>query len=627
MFVNNIKIMEKFIQRINYAHIVPFRNYCLLSEKKNIYGTTFNFDLDNLDDELDSFTVSDNVEDRKNKTLGRLYSLPKSKYKHKCFFTDTDTDSFMEKIDIPYPGKNIGLKDYYTDKSYQIKRHFPDPFSRISVYTYEKSITVTDEKIMLKFYRLTKHRDFNSKYFKRETVSTTLSFNLKNGNFTVGKKENKKSSQIFLRNYFGTTLNDFIYYFFSDIDTDRKIKKSIHEKLDKEFSIDKLISELNKTFGFKLNKNNIKDSFKENLINYFAEKRKIKLPNGDYTKYFTELYPTEKFLKKNNRKLISSVLDMLNFKSKLTIKLLHVYPNIDIISLYMLCNILGPNYSKYVGNLDDICFLSDDDESKISNIKIDILDYRCNFELSDIERENIILVINSMGKPFFDRRNIILLEDHLNMINRVREYEPDIYFKSKTEEDYKKNHRELSKIISTIKKGWSIEYVFAPTTINDVERPITLVIDNTSISDDLVEITPQTISVTFYPYILKREEEYIEEGLFMHHCVASYSNKDRSIIISLRTKDATDRVTCEYNGQDGKLIQSRHFCNGSPPADMEMAIEELTSKVQKYARLGMLHAVEKKKVPVRINGIDVKMERPTDSLYNTFNINYGIFGI
>ena len=92
----------------------------------------------------------------------------------------------------------------------------------------------------------------------------------------------------------------------------------------------------------------------------------------------------------------------------------------------------------------------------------------------------------------------------------------------------------------------------------------------------------------------------------MHHCVASYSDKDKSIIISIRTEDKSDRVTCEFDCQTGSLIQSRHFCNNQPPEDMAMAVIELTKKTKSHARLGLLNSISKQKVPIKINGVEVK---------------------
>ena len=68
-------------------------------------------------------------------------------------------------------------------------------------------------------------------------------------------------------------------------------------------------------------------------------------------------------------------------------------------------------------------------------------------------------------------------------------------------------------------------------------------------------------------------------------------------------------MTCEFDCQTGTLIQARHFCNKLPPADMELAIEELKNKTKYYSRMGMLHSKEKRKVPVKINGIEVTPEK------------------
>lgn len=160
-----------------------------------------------------------------------------------------------------------------------------------------------------------------------------------------------------------------------------------------------------------------------------------------------------------------------------------------------------------------------------------------------------------------------------------------------------------------IKKGWVIEYQFADEMVDEIQKPIK--------GYNLIEIgngimgTDMSDYIVMYPHILKREEEYDEEGSFMHHCVASYSNKDRSIIISLRTEDLGDRVTCEFDCQTGELIQARHFCNKRPSDIMLDAVEKLKPKVTKYARMGLLKSIEKRKVPFMVNGIEViKQEEP-----------------
>ena len=94
----------------------------------------------------------------------------------------------------------------------------------------------------------------------------------------------------------------------------------------------------------------------------------------------------------------------------------------------------------------------------------------------------------------------------------------------------------------------------------------------------------------------------------MHHCVATYADRDKSIIISIRYKDQNNRVTCEFNIQSGECIQHRHFCNGVPPKEFEYAIKVLKERVSKLAKFTTLNWVEKNKVPVKINGIEVNKE-------------------
>jgi hypothetical protein len=39
---------------------------------------------------------------------------------------------------------------------------------------------------------------------------------------------------------------------------------------------------------------------------------------------------------------------------------------------------------------------------------------------------------------------------------------------------------------------------------------------------------------------------------------------------------------------------------------MAMAVVELTKKTKSYARLGLLNSISKQKVPIKINGVEVK---------------------
>jgi hypothetical protein len=229
------------------------------------------------------------------------------------------------------------------------------------------------------------------------------------------------------------------------------------------------------------------------------------------------------------------------------------------------------------------------------------------FELLDVEKENLIKIVNSVdynSTEFFGERMIQLFEDHFNMIDKIKEYDTTCFMKSKTMTEFNEEHRELSKIISAIKKGWVIEYEYDIKTINDIENPIDAMLNVGTEEEPILS----NLKMKLYPHILKREEDYSEEGSFMHHCVASYSDKDKSIIVSLRSENQMDRVTCEYDIQTGRCLQERYFCNAQPPAEYVLALNYLKNKIEKQARFGTLNWKEKRKVPVKINGVPISLE-------------------
>jgi hypothetical protein len=623
---DKVKKMETILsQRYNYAIITPYKNYSKLTDKKNNMGNTFNFDLDDLkiedDDDIFGHAVSEKGVKRKKNTKGMIYSLPKAKYKRFAYFTLNDL-SFSENFSIQYCSEKKNI--FTTEKDYQILRHYGNPFSRVELYTSERTIKKDDTKVSIRIYENFKYRGFNSKYYKKNTLSLGMTIDLKNGNITFSKTnkvKRSKSSSVF-RNTFSQLKTEFSYYLFDShfSDFEKKIDdENLRNKISNNFKITEFVSVIYDTLGIdKTNKVlDSRNDFIDTIIKYFTEKKKIKIPNGEINYFITDLYPTEKFLKKNDRKLISSVLDSLGLKSKFSIKILHEFPSLNLYAYGVLSKIFGTEYHKYFGNLNRGHFIKSKNDVTYP-IKYSLNTFILPYELTSIEKDNLISLMNNSIDSYFKSEKIIVLLDHLNMIKDLQEYDPTIIFKSKTPEEFRRYHSEISALTTKLKKGWVVEYIFSDKMVKEVEEPITFVVENNWVTHDEINVKPVPIKLTFYPFILKREEEYEEEGKFMHHCVATYAKKDKSIIISVRTDDGSDRVTCEYNCQDGRLIQARHFCNASPPADIAVSVEKLTEKVKKYARLGMLHAIEQKKVPLKINGIDVIKSVPTTPFEDIF---------
>ncbi len=565
------------IQRVKYAKINVYKNYCLIKDRRNPMDT------------LNGYTDHDVFGLNPKDIIINIHKRHKNK-KTKYFHSNENVGENLLLSAVKIGKEN----SFYTDKEKHITNHYGNPFSRIKIVIWEKSIKIQNNKVYIRFYTYTKERDVNSIYFKKLTNAKSFTFDLSTGNFTIGDvgktSRFRKNSFSELKSFSEGRIFNVQPY--NDIEH-QKILPFLGEFDDVEFS-----NKINRIFNFEDCEYSRKPyKFLENITKKFIEIKQIKVPN-DYVDLLYGLYPGQKFLNKNEKKLVASILDYLGIKSKITIKLLHKSANIEFLT--RVCYLFGNDFSKYVGSINEKIFLTQSKGHAISKQGlVSLKNHR--FYLTNVEKENLVKVLNSLVSNSEIKIEFFMgdVYDHFKMIDTIRDYDPTIYMKSKTIEDYNLEHRELSKMISAIRKGWVIEYIFNEKVVKDIEEPINVEIQ---INENRTE------NITFYPYILKREEEYIEEGDFMHHCVASYSDKDKSIIVSIRTEDSSDRITCEFDCQTGLCIQSRHFCNAEPPGDMVLALEKLKIKVKKYSSLGILHASEKRKVPLMINGMEITPE-------------------
>ena len=568
-------------QRKNTAGILLVKDYCRLDEKPNGHEIPH-----------DNYTTILDLLAKDDKTVYLELPIKRDKRRTKYFYGDVNSLSRLRLVSAASLAK-YPRNTFRTSDDRHIKKHYGNPFAAVKVTLHQRKIVKRGNKITITTYQNVKRRDLNNIYFKTTSGGCSVTFNLDTGNFTTVKFDKIKSSttKTFRTNSF-FHLEGVLYAIFENVfDKDQGFSEVENEEfLTKSLEYLGLDNTcINRKFILK------------SIIHRFVELKNIKVPN-EYAPLIQHYYPTEKFLKKNDRKLVSSILDMFNIKSKVTTKMLHEDVDMNLSTFVNLCYLLGSDYQKYIGNVSVSAFKHKNknfpERYSVLTIK-EKYDLYKNYELSKKDKENICHLANDVSHLGLDYGFFNLLEDHINMIKKLKDYYPDLQMRAKTNDEFHKEHSELSKLMSAIKKGWVIEYKFSDKMLEDVEKPVDLKID---LGDGTFG------EITFYPHVLKREEEYDEEGDFMHHCVATYSNKDKSIIISLRTKDWSDRVTCEFDTSSGRMVQARHFCNQKPPADMELAIEELKVKAIKWARLGMLNNLEKLRVPIKINGVEVKRD-------------------
>ena len=617
--------MEEILlyQRFSYAKITPYKNYSKIPrEIKPPSGVYKQVSYD----DLYGGTTTDYYDGEEGIGLAPMLDHVKKKNTRYFYWKDD-----LKNIPIiKYASKHKldgGMGVFYTTKDRHIKKYYNEPFSDILVVILERSIIRRGDKVTIKTNKYTKHRGFNCKYFITNKFSTSVTFDMIKGDFllvtSAGKgKDRKKLKPTFRKNSFNHLLNfikspDGPFRFLRNhMGKNNGLYKQLYYEFDDTEFNEALYSVFNKMITYPTDGVLFRDLFYDEVMRWFINTKKIKTPN-EYRDLILRYYPTEKYLKKNDRKLIASILDIFQIKSKITIKLLHEKPNIDLKSLIKLCYLFGNQYQKYIGSISVDMFgvmstINDMPSSSLKMMEMTCGDYKNHgYDINDTEKENLLKVL--LSEPERERGNTVnenfigLIVDHFRMLNRIREYDPNIRMRANSKTKFHTEHMELSKIMTQIKKGWVIQYFYPEETIRQIQQPIK-VFKSIDIEPGL-KGTDMDDNITITPLVLTREEEYIEEGKFMHHCVASYAETDTSMIVSLRTEDEQDRVTCEFKINDGKLVQARHFSNGVPPKQFEHVIESLTDLVRIHARFGTLNWVKKEKVPIKINGIEIPPEK------------------
>ena len=612
--------MEEILlyQRFSYAKITPYKNYSKIPrEVKSHSGIHKHLSYD------DTFGTTTSYYDGE-EGIGLAPMLDHIKNKNTKYFYWKD--EFKNIPVIKYASKHKldgGMGVFYTTKDRHIKKYYNEPFSDILVVILERSIIRRGDKVTIKTNKYTKHRGFNCKYFRANNYTLSVTFDMVKGDFLLvdgGKHGKTKSVSRFRKNSFNGLLNfikspDGPFRFLRNhMGKNNGMYKQLYYVFDDKQFNEALYLVFNRMISFPTDGTLFRDLFYDEVMRWFINTKKIKTPN-EYKDLILRYYPTEKYLKKNDRKLVASILDVFQIKSKITIKLLHERPNIDLRSLIKLCYLFGNQYQKYIGSISFDMFgvmstINDLPSSSLKMMESTCSDYKNHgYDINDTEKENLLKVLTSEPERgnSVNENYIGLVVDHFRMLNRIREYDPNIRMRANNKTKFHTEHMELSKIITQIKKGWVIQYFYPEETIRQIQQPIK-VFKSIDIGPDL-KGTDMDDYVTIIPLVLTREEEYIEEGKFMHHCVASYAETDTSIIVSLRTEDEQDRVTCEFQISNGNLIQAKYFSNATPPKQFERVIEEVTDLIRIHARFGTLNWLKKDRVPIKINGIEIAPEK------------------
>lgn len=559
--------MEILFQRkVKFATIKLLKNYSLISDAEKHTNKSDNIFLHH---NIDFFNVTPKIKNRK------------TKYIHDTHYANIA----MERAS--FKDKNV----FVTEKDRHIKKHYGNPFAEITINNIERKIFIKDNRLVIDLFTHQSKREFNSIYFKNTKIKQTLILDLQSGNI---------KSIIINGNIKSFRINNFKHL--AELITNTNLfRKEFHQfnsyenKIIENLYDDEIWEVLSNFFGCEIT--NVKYNIFNFIVNKFIELKNYKLPNNFNWKTVPLYYPTQKLINKNKKNITNAYLDKFGIKSKSTIRILNLYPDIEITYLTFLCRLFGRDYGKYLTHINFENFLRIESNLYEYDKKYLVMNpYMINknylqendFNLSDVDKTNLIKLINhgfAEEKVKIQSHEIIrYLYDHFKILNKLRQYGIKINMKSKTINELTIEHGELSLMLSNLKKKYVQEFVFDEKLINEIENDCIIIADDNNIKHEL------------FCYILKSELEYDEEGAYMHHCVASYVDNDNSLIISIRDKNTRDRVTCEFNNISGELLQAKYFCNQIPPEHFNDTIKNLTEKVKVLKKQKVLKYKTKKSI-------------------------------
>ena len=506
-------------------------------------------------------------------------------------------ESLKKKTDTP---------TYYRDEE-SIKKFYFDINSTIEKHYNEWTIWVNDDhsKIKLSFFEAVKKRLTQCRFFKKPNDKTpfktpSIIIHPETGNFYISSNKTVRCNSL-LRLY-GVThrLNKEYMYsydhirqlgvgFFDDRMYYNEVKNLILEK-NPEFEPKNFYFKSNPLFGL--------------ITEFFFYKKGIEL-NEKNLHYYFKFFPGTKTKRQKYFNMDEEILKKngLNHKNKYLRRLVSS-GTVDIDKLKWFVTFFGDDYAKFLNSIKNKnFFISKFKESDLTSYNRESRWYMPdNFTssyghlMTKKTKENVIKIIDTLDDKIDGTYFCSDLIDHLRMLVSLKEVFPDIEFNAQSYNGFKLEHTEFSTKQSLITKRFITNYQYGDKTLKVIEEP-------------LLTVSEDQKQYTFYPYILKTENDYIEEGLSMRHCVGGYTYKKTSIIVSIRNLDGSKRVTCEYNISDGRVIQERYVKNQPPPEEFKDALAMMYIKVMELAKLGTLNWVKQETIPNVVNGVDIQKLR------------------
>ena len=423
--------------------------------------------------------------------------------------------SVSQKKKSRYVDSHIFIEKFSSELQQEYIEHYGNPLAKVSkkysMILVEKNL----DKVSIKLFYGLRSRRVGKHWFKTSKNMEFITVNTKTGDFYRGSLLNyqskKNCKKKICKNFFvDEPINSFMItirncvwsYVLDHSSITREAMSKFLQEIDGRGDFDEL-------------------SFEQRMFKFYLDKKGVKYPNNFFIyskKFFGPQFRKE--LKKNDNRLVDTIMSLNNLSGKTIKKALHTCNNLNIDLYYKTKKLFGEDWI----NQDENFVL------KTLNSEIVIGSRAIPAEFLDlISKEELRRVFKVFKKVFFENRmNSYTFLDHITFYTELKMYgENEVKWMSDDSEsmNFMNEHRDWSDKISYYKNGF-YNRIYPEYTYEELEKPIG----------------------DYYPVVLNNSSNYNNESSTQSNCVKTYIGKAPSMIISLRkgSQFSDERATIEY---------------------------------------------------------------------------------
>jgi hypothetical protein len=480
-------------------------------------------------------------------------------YRTEKMFNKTELNSGMSGNSFSKKHPYFQIETIFTDEQSFVE-NFANPLCNVFLDYRMVVIEKDADKISIKLFQGYKTRRAGVVWFKKSKNCDFISVNLKTGNVYNGYIQNYHLKKKVIKKI---SCNFFISQVVENFQI--KLKNSLTPNPD--FYLQPLEDFINLIDV----RNDFKLSLGQRLLKFHLDKKGVKYPNNfylfnDYT--FGKEY--RKILKKNDNKLIDSVMELLKIKGNKLKKTLHqTTQKINLNNYLTVKSLFGEDW---LNQDENIIYLLINSQNSIMSGDL----YNTYFYLNATKKEkrNAFDLLKDSLINF--STDVYSLSDHFRFWVELKRYgDTEIVWKSdgKNEKFFREEHLDWADKLEHYKRG-HYERIY-PDIFNETIKTI------------------EYEGVKYFPVVLMNSTDYNNESAMQSNCVKGYIGRCSSLIISLRkgNEDSEDRLTVEYSISKLpdvkwvviKRIQTRARYNSEPSSEWNQPLHSLDCMMNEIA--------------------------------------------